>query len=121
MSLTYYAKKRGGPIPDFDANVCGCLLLGHINRVAGARMCKNRLRPAYIATAEEATADAQAIAQTPDERIKALLTNEDVRYCNGGDADDLVAFAREWQAFLAQCGGYHTDPPPGWFDDEEVR
>jgi hypothetical protein len=123
MSLTYHAKKRSAQIPDFDANVCGCLLLGHINRVAGARMSKSPLcelaglRPAYTATAEEAAADAWAIARTPDEQIKALMDNKDVRYCNGGDAEDLVAFARDWQAFLAQCGGYHTDPDDDWYDD----
>ncbi len=127
MSLTYYAKRRSAEIPDFDANVCGCTLLGYINQISGAHMCKSRLtelmgpRPAYIATAEEATADSRAIARTTDEQIKALMDDEDVRYCNGGDADDLVAFARDWQAFLAQCGGYHTDPPEDWFDEDKQQ
>ena len=128
MSLTYHALDPQAQIRSFDVNHGSAHLLAAIHYAAGARVSPDRLaalfgdrlaalfglrsqRVPFSATAEEAQEAATLIIGTPDDKLRTIMDDEDARYWFGGTPDEFVEFAREWQAFLEQCGGYDVDPP----------
>jgi hypothetical protein len=120
VSLTYHALDPEAPARVFDVNHGGAHLLAFIHHAAGASVFSDRLarllhlhslRVPFSATAEEAREAATLIARTPDDTLRAIMDEKAARYCFGGTSDEFVEFAREWQAFLEQCGGYDVDPP----------
>lgn len=110
MSLDYQSKTGWY----FNANVAGAGLLGLVHKLAGATMSRaseafDRRAP-YVANGQECQVNAAKLAAVPDEHLVALLDDDDARDAWGGSPEEFIAWVRDWQAFLSNCGGYDTDP-----------
>lgn len=114
MSRDYKPAKKiadGGNVIGgcFNANVCGCDMLAEIVKQLNmpgttSQFMDGRIDPPWRATAEVATAMANRLKETSDERIAAILPS--VQDCFDGTAAEFVEWVRDWQRFLSLSGGY---------------
>jgi len=96
----------------FNACLAGTVLLGLVHKLAGATLScgTEALRAPFVAPGKQCRSNAARIAAVTDAQIAALLDDEEARALFGGSRGEFVAWIRDWQAFLATCDGYDTDP-----------
>jgi hypothetical protein len=120
MSLTYRSILKNKPHcssqfddGSWDANVCGCDLLGILHEHLGLPTCPETgklegwHRVPYQMDKHMSATTADKIAGTTDEIIMKVL--DKANHLWGGTPEEFIKWVRNWQLFLATCGGYIAD------------
>jgi hypothetical protein len=106
---------RNKKIEPFLCNISGNDLLGRLHESFGLPLEEENTgrrkkfgfpaRAPYNAKAADCRMWGAALANIPDEKFKAFITDDS--YGWGGTPDEYVtSFVRRWQTFLETCSGY---------------